>query len=128
MPTIKIRTATRNTRADVVTTDLGTNPKLKIYTAAYGTLLATFTWSGAFAPGASGGVLTYNSVSSTTTVAAGSAALGRYTTSADVMVMEDWGVTDSAGAGPIKLNQIGVSLSSGQTVSLTSGSATEGNA
>jgi hypothetical protein len=76
-------TATKNARADAVTAQLSTGAKLNIYTSAYGTLLATWTWTGNVWSAASGGALamiapTTNPV---TPAANGVAAIARVTKS-----------------------------------------------
>jgi hypothetical protein len=126
---VSMATTLRNARADAITTALGTSALLRIYTAAYATLLVELVCNGsAFAAGASGGVLTLNSVSAGTAVASGTAAIARLLTSGATMKLEGITVTDSSGAGPLKLDQTGTTISSGQSVTLTSGTVTEGNA
>jgi len=126
---VSLATTLRNTRADAITTYAGTSAKLRIYTASYATLLVELICSGsAFAAGASGGVLTLNAVANGVAVAGGTAAIARFLKSdGSTMVIEGITVTDSGGAGPLKLDQTGTTISSGQTVSLSSGTITEGN-
>lgn len=126
---VSLRTALRNTRADAISTDAGASAKLRIYTAAYGTLLVECVCNAtAFAAAASGGVLTLNAVSSGTAVAAGTAAIARILRSdGTTMVMEGLTVTAAGGGGNVEITG-GVSISIGQTVSVSAGTITEGNA
>ena len=72
-------TATKNARADAITTQLGTGATLKVYTAAYGTLLATWTWTGNVFAAASAGALAMNAPTTNpvTPAANGTAAIAR---------------------------------------------------
>jgi len=72
-------TPVKNARADAITTQAGTSATLKIYTSAYGTLLATWTWSGnVFASASSGAVSMNNPTTNPVTPAAnGTAAIAK---------------------------------------------------
>jgi hypothetical protein len=71
---ISMNTTLRNNRLDQITSFAGTSAKLRIYTAAYATLLCECICNAsAFAAAASGGVLTLNAVSAGTAAAAGTA-------------------------------------------------------
>ena len=76
-------TTTKNSRADAVTTRVGTGAKLNIYTSAYGTLLATYTWTGNVWAAASGGAMSMNAPTTNpvTPAANGTAAIARVTKS-----------------------------------------------
>ena len=127
---ITLATTLRNNRANAITTYAGTSAKLRLYTAAYATQLVECVCNGtAFAAAASGGVLTANAIADGTATASGNAAIARlYQTDGATMVMEGLTVSDSGGSGDIKLQQTGTSISSGQTVSVSSFVSTEGNA
>jgi hypothetical protein len=76
-------TATKNARLDAITTQAGTGAKLNIYTSAYGTLLATFTWTGNIWAAASAGAMSMNAPTTNpvTPAANGVAAIARVTKS-----------------------------------------------
>ncbi len=113
--------ATRNSLADAVLADIGTSGKLKIYTAAKGTLLAELALS-ATAGTVSGAVLTYGSISDDASAnATGTAAVMEVTTSADAEVYSGT-VTATSGGGDLELDSL--SITSGQTVSVSSMSYT----
>lgn len=119
----------RNARADAITTFTGNAGKLRIYTSAYAVLLSENVLGTPFAPGASGGVLTLGAVANATAAATGTAAIARiYKADGTTLVMEGLVVTDTAGAGPVKLAQTGTTITNGQTVVFDSGTITEGNA
>ncbi len=125
----KFNVLLRNARADAITAFAGNNAKLRIYTAAYATLLSENVCGTPFAGSASGGVLTLTAVADGTAVATGSAALARvYQADGTTVVWEDIVVTDMSGVGPLKLGQTGTTITTGQTVIVDSGIVTEGNA
>lgn len=115
-------TATKNARADAITTQAGTAATLKIYTSAYGTLLATFSWTGNVWSAASGGALTMiaPTTNPVTPAANGVAAIARLaksdgttyiisdltvgTSGTDVIVSN----TTFATTAPVTLNSFGV--------------------
>ena len=89
---LQFTTALRNARADAITSQTGGSAKIKIYSGtppananaslSGNTLLATLTCNATFAPSASGGVLTGNSISNDpSAVAAGTATFFRLETS-----------------------------------------------
>jgi hypothetical protein len=127
---ISLHTTLRNNRADQVTSFAGTSAKLRLYTASYATLLVELICSAsAFAPAASGGVLTLNAISDGVAVASGDAAVARlYKSDGTTQVMTGLTVGDSSSSAHIKLNQTGTTISSGQTVTVDSATITEGNA
>lgn len=119
---IQLKNTLRNSRADAITTAVGTGGKLKIYSASYATLLATFTWSGNMWGAASNGVVTMLAPTATTVAAAagGTAAIAKITTSADVDILKDFTV----GTSGTEIIIDNTSINSGQNVSLTYGSCT----
>ena len=128
-------TALRNSRADAITTRAGASALLRIYsgtrpidanTALSGnTLLAELTCNATFAPGASGGVLTLNSISDDTSADnTGTATFFRLVKSDGTTVVMDGGVGTSGN----DLNLNTTSITSGATVKVTSAVLTEGNA
>ena len=126
---VSLATALRNARADAITTYSGDGALLRLYTASYSTLLVELVCDAPLAPGASGGVLTFNPVASGECVASGDAALAKlFKSDGTTMVIQGLTVTDSSGSGQVKLDQTGTALSTGQTVTLTSATSTEGNA
>lgn len=123
---VSMNATLRNNRADQITAFAGTSAKLRIYTAAYGALLAECVCNGsAFAAAASGGVLTLNAVSAGTATGAGTAAIARiYKSDGTTMVIE--GLTaGTAGTNIVLTNAV---IAIGDTVTVTSGTITEGNA
>lgn len=125
---ISLAATLRNNRADQITSFAGTSAKLRIYTAAYGSMLVECICNAtAFAPAASGGVLTLNAVATGTAGNTGTAAIARIMKSdGTTMVMEGLTVTASGGGGDVQITG-GVSITSGQTVSISSATITEGN-
>lgn len=126
---ISLNTTLRNNRADQITSFAGGSAKLRLYTAAYAAELVENICNATFAPGASGGVLTLNAIADGTCIASGDAAIARLLKSdGSTMCMEGLTVGDSSSSAQIKLNQVGTTLSSGQTVSYSgSQTLTEGN-
>ena len=123
---VSLATTLRNNRADQITAFAGTSAQLKIYTAGGSTLLATLTCSAsAFAPAASGGVLTLNSITSATAGNTGTAATASiYKSDGTTLVIS--GLT--VGTSGSNINLSSTSITSGDTVSITSATITEGNA
>lgn len=72
-------TVTKNARADAITAQLATGATLKVYTSAYGTLLATWTWTGNVFAAASAGAMAMiaPATNPVTPVANGVAAIAR---------------------------------------------------
>lgn len=122
----------RNSRLDAITTAAGASALLRIYDGtrpATGgtatTLLAELTCNATFAPAASGGTLTLNSITSDTSAnATGTATWARIVKSDGTTHVLDCSVGTSG--ADINLNT--VSIVSGATVSVTSAVFTEGNA
>lgn len=127
-------TAIRNAQLDQITTAVGTTAKLRIYSGTRpanvaasitGTLLAELTCNATFAPGASGGVLTLNSITADSSAdATGTATHFRLWNSAATTAMIDGDVSTSAS----DLNLNSTSLTTGGSVSVTSFTITAGNA
>ena len=127
-------TAIRNAQLDQITTAVGTTAKLRIYSGTRpanvaasitGTQLAELTCNATFAPGASGGVLTLNSITSDASAdATGTATHFRLWNSAGSTAMIDGDVSTSAS----DLNLNSVSITVGGSVAVTSFTITAGNA
>lgn len=122
---ITLATTLRNNRANQITTAAGTSAILRIYTAAYAaTLVDCICNASAFAPAASGGVLTLNAISAGTASGTGTAAIARILTSGGTMVIE--GLT--VGTSGSNINITNTSIATSDTVTVTSATITEGNA
>lgn len=115
-------TALKNTRMDAVTTAIGTSGKLKLIHSDGTTILATLPLSATAAPASSGGVLTFNAITSANATATGTATTAKFTTSADVDVVT--GLTVGTTGANVNLNS--TSVTSGQSVSITSAALTHG--
>lgn len=130
--TVGFSTAVRNARADAITTQAGGSCKLRIYNGtrpATGgtatTLLAELTCNATFAPSASGGVLTLNSITSDSSAdATGTATWARIVKSDGTTHILDCSVGTSG--ADINLNT--TSIVAGAAVAVTSAVLTEGNA
>lgn len=127
---IAYSTTVRNAMLDAITTAAGGSALLSIYDGtrpATGgtatTLLAQLTCNATFAPSASGGVLTLNSITQDSSAnATGTATWFRITTSGSTFVLDG-----SVGTSGSDLNLTTTSIVSGQPVSVTSFTITEGN-
>lgn len=126
--------ALRNSRLDQITARAGPNAILRIYAGtrpATGgtptTLLAQLSCNSTFAPAASGGVLTLNSISPATSAAAtGTATWFRIVQSDGSTHVTDGSVsTVAAGTGDLRLDDTNIVL--GGTVAISSAQITEGN-
>lgn len=120
----------RNSRLAAVTTEVGSNGLLRIYSgtrpAGGGTpttLLAELPLPATFAPAPSGGVLTGNPISSATAVATGTATWFRITTSGGTYVFDG-----DAGEAGTELILDNASIVASGTVSVSSLIITGGNA
>lgn len=129
-----INVTTRNAMLDAITSRAGASALLRIYDGsrpATGgtatTLLAQLTCNATFAPGASGGVLTLNSIASATSAAAtGTATWWRIVQSGGSTHVLDGSVsTVAAGTGDMQLDSTSIVL--GGTVAISSGTITAGN-
>ena len=121
----------RNARLDAITADLGNAAKLLLYNGSQPatggtetTLLATLILGTPPAPAAALGVLTFNTIASVTAVASSTCTWARFTNSADDFVTDA-----TAGTSGTDIIIAGSSsITSGQTVSVTAATITEGNA
>ena len=122
---VTLNTTLRNNRADQITSFAGTSAKLRIYTAAYASQLVELICNAsAFAPAASGGVLTLNTISVGAATASGTAAIARiYKSDGTTLVME--GLTVSTSGANINLSTTSITLN--DLVSVSAASITEGN-
>lgn len=131
--TLGLSTTLRNARLDAITTAVGTSGLIKVYdgtrpstggTAT--TLLGTLTCSSAFAPAASGGVLTANAIAQDSDADATSTATwARLTTSGGTFVL-DMSVTATGGGGDLQLPT--TSIVQHAAIQVSSCVLTEGNA
>lgn len=133
---VQLSTAVRNARLDAIETTTGTSAVLRIYTGAApancaaansGTLLAEMTLASDWMNAASGGTKTllgtWNDTSANGT---GTAAHYRiYESTATTCHMQGT-VTATGGGGDLTLDN--TSIASGQTVTITSFTLTDGNA
>jgi hypothetical protein len=129
-----INVTTRNAMLDAITSRAGASALLRIYDGsrpATGgtatTLLAQLTCNSTFAPGASSGVLTLNSIASATSAAAtGTATWFRIVQSGGSTHVLDGSVsTVAAGTGDLQLDSTSIVL--GGTVAVSSATITAGN-
>jgi hypothetical protein len=127
-------TLLRNARLDQITTFAGASALLRIYSGtkpstggAATTLLAQLTCNSTFAPGASGGVLTLNAISSALSAAATGLATWFRIVKADgtTQVLDGVVSTVAAGTGDLRLDDTNIVL--GGTVAISSAVLTEGN-
>jgi hypothetical protein len=124
-------TTLRNAMLDAITSAAGASAKLRIYDGsrpATGgtatTLLAELTCNATFAPAASGGVLTLNSITQDASAdATGTATWFRIVTSGGTFVLDG-----NVGTSGSDLNLTTTSIVATQPVSVTSFVITEGNA
>ncbi len=128
---MNMSTALDQARASALVTAIGSGSTINIYTGsapananatATGTLLVTLTIAGAFGT-ASAGVVTLGAVTAGTAVATGTAGWARCFTSAAAVMFDMSNVTVTGGGGDLTLNSL--SITSGGTVSITSGTETE---
>lgn len=116
-------TALKNDRLDLVTAAIGASGKLEIGTTGMASVLATINLANPAAPGASGGVLTFDMPQSDSSADnTGTAAEARIRTGADADVVT--GLTVGTAATDIILNS--TSITTGQQVSITSATITHG--
>lgn len=130
-----INVTTRNAMLDAITSRAGASALLRIYDGSRPstggtatTLLAQLTCNATFAPGASGGVLTLNSIASATSAAAtGTGTWFRIVQSNGTTHVLDGSVsTIAAGTGDMQLDSTSIVL--GGTVAISSATFTAGNA
>ena len=130
-----INVTTRNDMLDRITARAGASALLRIYDGsrpatggAATNLLAQLTCNATFAPAASSGVLTLNSIASATSAAAtGTATWFRIVQSNGTTHVLDGSVsTQAAGTGDLQLDSTSIVL--GGTVAISSATITAGNA
>jgi hypothetical protein len=128
--TIGLATLQRNAMLDAITTFAGASPLLRIYDgtrpATGGTAtnkLAELPCSAALAAASSGGVLTFNAVTSAAAALSGTATWFRLVKADGTTVVLDGSVATSGA----DLNLNSTAISAGATVSVTSGAITAGN-
>ena len=122
---VTLNTTLRNNRADQITSFAGTSAKLRIYTAGYvSQLVELICNASAFAPAASGGTLTLNTISVGAATASGTAAIARiYKSDGTTLVME--GLTVATSGANINLSTTSITLN--DLVSVSAATITEGN-
>ena len=131
--TVRLKTTTRNTGLDRITTEIGTSGFLRIYngtqptgpdTALSGnTLLAELPLSSTAAAAASGGVLTFSAITDeASALATGTQTWASLVTSAGVRIVD---MSCGNGSGDLSLSG---TITLGGTVSVTSLTITDGNA
>ena len=131
---IKQTTAVRNAQLDALNSQTGTSARLRIYNGTRPanantaitsqTMLVELTCNAtAFAAAASGGVLTANAISNGTAAATGTASWFRLWQSNGTTAIMD-GDVSTAGAD---LNLNNTSIATGQTVSVSSFTVTDGD-
>jgi hypothetical protein len=132
---VQLSVAVRNARLDAIETVVGTTPKLQIRTgaqpancaaAASGTLLAEITLPSDWAAAASAGSKAMSGTWQVNAVAAGTAAHYRLVDSAGTTCHEQGTVTATGGGGDLTLDN--TSIASGQQVTITTWTKTDGNA
>ena len=114
------RTSLKNTRMSAVVTDIGATGKLVIGTSGMAATLATLNLS-ATAGTVAAGVLTFNAITSATASGTGTAAEAKITDGTNDIVT---GLTVGTSGTNIVLSSVAVT--SGDTVSITSGTITHG--
>lgn len=130
---LSFTTAVKNARADAISTQVGSNGKIRIYSGTVpadanaalssNTLLAELACSATFAAAASGGVLTVNTITQDSAAdATGTASFFRILKSDNTVILQ--GAVGTSGA---ELNLNTTSISAGAAVSITSFTLTEAN-
>lgn len=133
---LKYSASLKNAQQDAITSKLGASAVLEIYSGsqpaspdtAVGAqvLLASLTCNATFAPAASGGVLTLNSIANGT----GTAGAGAGTTATWYRLRTSGGVAHidgTVGISGADLNLNNTNIATGQTVSVTSSTYTNAN-
>ena len=118
-------TPLKNAKLDAKTTYIGNGGLLKIYTAAYATLLSTHTLGSPYAPAASGGVLTGTLPANVNAVATDTAALYRLYKADGTTLCESGGVGATGSGEPCIVNS--TSFVTGVAVQVLSMTTTDGN-
>ena len=134
---LKYSAVLKNAQQNAITTTLGASALLQIYSGAQPAnpdtavvaqvLLATLTCNATFAPAAASGVLTLNAIANGT----GTAGAGAGTTATWFRLLNATGpvahADGSIGTSAADLNLNNTSIATGQTVSVTSFTDTNGN-
>lgn len=134
--TIQMSTSMRNARLDAIETAIGTGARVQIFTGSApascaaseaGTLLVDFTLASDWAANASAGAKAFNNLPiSINASATGTAAHFRIYDSTATTCHYQGTVTITGGGGDMTVDN--TSIASGQSVSITSFTITEGNA
>jgi threonine/homoserine/homoserine lactone efflux protein len=113
-------TALKNARQDAITTAIGTSGFLKLYptgtTTCSGTVIVALPLSATAAPAASGGVLTFNAITTTNATSSGTAICATLTTSGGTVVVD--GI--SVGTSGANINLVNNVITASQPVSVSS--------
>jgi hypothetical protein len=126
---VSFSTVIRNAMGDAMITQVGNGPVLRLYTAAYATLLGELVGGTPFAPATVDGQITMAMFANGIGLANGAAAIARlYKMDGVTVAMEGLTVSDTAGTGNVKLNQVGVNIVMGQNIIFDSGVIVIGNA
>ena len=129
-----INVTTRNAMLDAITSRAGASALLRIYDGSrpatggtITTLLAQLTCNSTFAPGASSGVLTLNSIASATSAVATSTAtwFRIVQSNGSTHVLDGSVSTVAAGTGDLQLDS--TAIVTGGTVAISSATITAGN-
>ena len=133
---LKYSAALKNAQQNAITTTVGASALLNIYSGTQPAspdtavtsqvLLATLTCNATFAPGASGGVLTLNSIANGT----GTAGAGAGTTATWYRLTTSGGtahIDGSVGVSGCDLNIPNTTIVTGETVGVTSFTLSSGN-
>lgn len=132
---LKYSVVLKNAQQDAITSTVGTSAVINIYSGTQPAnpdtavssqlLLATLACSATFAPASSGGVLTVNAISNGT----GTAAAGTGTTATWYRLTTSGGtahIDGSVGTSGSDMNLDNTSIATGQTISITSFTITNG--
>lgn len=131
---LKYSTALRNAQLDQIETTIGTSPHLKIYSgsaptnpsdAATGTLLVNEELPSDWMAAASSGSKAKSGTWETTASATGTAGYFRIEDASETTTHMQGTVTATSGGGDMELNN--TSITSGQTVTITTFTITAGN-
>jgi hypothetical protein len=132
--TLRYNATLRTAQATAIATEAGSGAQIKIYTgtqpasvatAPTGTLLGTLVISGTFGT-ATGGVLTFNTVTSDTSAdTGGTAGWFRIMKSDGTTGVLDGNITTTGGGGDMTLNT--TTITAGGTIAISSGTITVGN-
>jgi hypothetical protein len=121
---VSLASALRNTRADAITTFAGNGAKLRLYTAG-AVQIVELVCGSPLAPAASGGILTLNAITTGTATDTGTATnASLYKSDGTTLVMS--GLT--VGTSGSNINLSSTTISTGDSVAISSASITEGNA